>query len=224
MFDGKLGATIIHDLKNPLSGIVSGAELFMDGTLGELSPDQKKIMENIQLSARFLTDQLNDLSKLIELEERNIKIEKTKNTIGNLMEKLSWLNGFAAKEEKAIDIKADYTLPVSCDKAYISRVIEILLLNAINHTSRGGKVVFNAENKNGSIEFSITDTGEGVEKELFTDIFDKLFKVKHHELRAKAGRGLGLYLSKMIIEAHGGSIGVESEMGKGSRFFFRLPL
>jgi len=120
----------------------------------------------------------------------------------------------------------DNTLTVNADYELIQRVIYNLLSNAIRHTRKGGRVNISARvNKDAkSLLTAVSDTGEGIPRQYWNTIFEKFAQVELSELGLKTDHGLGLTFCKMAVEAHGGKIWVESEVGKGSAFSFTLPL
>jgi two-component system phosphate regulon sensor histidine kinase PhoR len=112
--------------------------------------------------------------------------------------------------------------PVSADPPRIEQVLVNLLHNAIKFTPSGGRIVATAVQKNGSVEFSVADTGVGIAREDQARIFERFYKTDPS--RNRSGTGLGLAIARHVVEAHGGLINVESQEGQGSRFFFTLPI
>jgi signal transduction histidine kinase len=120
-------------------------------------------------------------------------------------------------------LKADISIPeirVLADHERVGHIFSNLINNALRHTPREGAVTLGASLTNGAVRFTVTDTGSGIAKEYRERLFEKFFQVPDG---ARKGTGLGLYIAREIVRAHGGDIGVESEPGKGSSFWFTLP-
>jgi signal transduction histidine kinase len=103
-------------------------------------------------------------------------------------------------------------------------VLRNLLENAVNHTAKGGAITVGARQQGNWVEVSVTDTGEGIPAEDLPNIFERFYRVDKSRTRATGGSGLGLTIAKRLVEAHGGKIEVQSELGKGSRFSFTVPV
>jgi two-component system sensor histidine kinase BaeS len=128
---------------------------------------------------------------------------------------------------KGISVSIDLPdiLPeVNIDSHRISQVMRNLLENAIAHTAKGGSITVSARQQGEQIEISVADTGEGISAEDLPYIFERFYRVDKSRTRATGGSGLGLTIAKRLVEAHGGQIKVQSELGKGSCFSFTLPV
>ncbi|MDD5593631.1 MAG: HAMP domain-containing sensor histidine kinase [Candidatus Margulisbacteria bacterium] len=228
-FQGDLTQLLVHDLKNPLSGIVSTSEMFVRGMLGSMTEEQKKYLNDIEVSSLKLSNLIQDLLDIGKMEEDRLDLKKSSFSAADLFEDLVWICNNARLEEKNVDLCAQKDtrsyadLNIHADRALITRVLENLLTNAIKHISRGGNVTLRIARQNNEILFEIIDTGEGIPKEYLDKLFNRFFKVETQNLKTRIDTGLGLYFCKLAVEAHGGRIGVESTVGKGSRFYFFLP-
>ncbi|PJB50109.1 MAG: two-component sensor histidine kinase, partial [Chloroflexi bacterium CG_4_9_14_3_um_filter_45_9] len=130
----------------------------------------------------------------------------------------------AAAKGLFISIELPDKLPlVNIDSQRISQVLRNLLENAIAHTENGGTIMVTAEKQDNWVKVSVTDTGEGIPAEELPNIFERFYRVDKSRTRATGGSGLGLTIAKSLVEAHGGKIEVQSEIGKGSRFIFTVP-
>ncbi|MCU0641898.1 MAG: PAS domain S-box protein [Candidatus Margulisbacteria bacterium] len=214
---------IVHDLKNPLSGIVASVELFLAGTLGPLTPNQRKFIETIQASGKKLTSLIMNMLDVNKLESNKLEPRRTVFLAAALIKNLAWLEASAKKEEKVLTFDSDPALPINADFDLLTRVLENLAGNALKHTPRGGRVTLSFHKEGNDLVGAVSDTGEGIPAEYLDKVFDKFFKVSGQSLGTRLDTGLGLTFCKLAIEAHGGRIGVESTIGQGSRFYFRLP-
>ncbi len=128
---------------------------------------------------------------------------------------------------KGISLKLDLPAelpPTNIDSQRISQVLHNLLDNAIRHTLTGGEITVSAENITRHIEIAVSDNGEGISSEDLPHIFERFYRVDKSRAKATGGNGLGLTIAKRLVEAHGGKMTVQSELGKGSRFAFSIPL
>ncbi|MFA4844729.1 MAG: ATP-binding protein [Candidatus Margulisiibacteriota bacterium] len=214
---------ILHDLKNPLSGITGSIGLFLDDTLGPINAEQKKYLENINFSAKKLALLLLELSFINNAEKGDLAVAKSAFPAGELLKELTWLRRLAEKESKTIKENVDGNLSVRADKELTVMIIADLLLNAVKQAERGGAVTLNLKQEKDHFMFEIIHPGEGVPKEYAAKIFNKNFRAENPQLKAKTSPGLGFYFCKLAVEAQGGSISVESTVGQGSRFYFYLP-
>jgi len=215
---------IVHDLKNPLTGIFSAAELFMGGMLGELTPDQKKFMETIQVSSKKLNNLIMDLLDIRKMEDNKLVPNKEEFKSSELKPALNWVFSLAQKENKVVKLDLSDDLVIFADKNLLIRVLENFLTNGLKHTPPAGTITLKISPQNGQTLFEVTDNGEGIPAEYLDQVFDKFFKVEGQKLKTQIDTGLGLAFCKLAVEAMGGKIKVESKMGKGSRFYFSLPL
>jgi signal transduction histidine kinase len=128
---------------------------------------------------------------------------------------------------KGLSVSVDLpdTLPaVNIDSHRISQVLRNLLENALAHTAEGGTISVTARQQERWVEVSVIDTGEGIPAEDLPNIFERFYRVDKSRARATGGSGLGLTIARRLVEAHGGTITAESELGKGSRFSFTVPI
>ncbi len=218
-----LTGLIVHDLKNPLSGIVTANELMLGGLLGPLTADQKKYLEMEKTGARKLLNLIMDLLETRKIEEDKMTLSKTSFAAGELVKDLAWLELLAGQEQKTLTLSVPAGLTLSADRNLLVRVLENLAGTAIKHTPAGGKIELRISKSENEVLFEVIDTGEGIPAEYLGKLFNRFFKVETQNLKTKIDTGLGLYFCKLAVEAHGGRIGVESEPGRGSRFYFYLP-
>ncbi|MBU0574043.1 MAG: PAS domain-containing sensor histidine kinase, partial [Candidatus Margulisbacteria bacterium] len=214
---------IVHDLKNPLVGITNTAELFLDNLLGPITDKQRENLQSMLGSSKKLSNLIMDILQVKSIEEQKMKINKREFQAEEMLKNLAWLNNLALGKKTRFETQCQPGLTINGDPDIITRVIENLASNAIKHTPREGSVALNIKEEKDSILFEVADTGEGIPREYQEKIFDKFFKVKDQSMKTQLDTGLGLAFCKLAVETMGGQIGVESEMGKGSRFYFTLP-
>ena len=215
---------ILHELKNSLSGITTAAGLFLDGLLGEISPEQKKYLENIDLGARRLATILAELTFINNLERQNYRPAKTLFPAAELTRDLEWLKRTATRENKAITETIDPKLSLLGDRALILLVVTELLLNALRQTPSGAAAVeFKIGPERDGSQIEVSDSGTGVPQDYLPKLFDRDFLAANPQFKGMTNPSPGLYFCKQAVEAQGGRIGVERRAGLGSRFYFTLP-
>ncbi|MFH1653438.1 MAG: PAS domain-containing sensor histidine kinase [Pseudomonadota bacterium] len=211
---------IIHDLKGPLTGILSSSEILM---MPGVDPEKRlKFLKMININSKKLANMIMNLLEIRKMEEKELKLNKEVFRGSDVLEGISWLRDMALSEEKNLKIDIPEKITLYTDKGLLIRVLENLITNAIKHTPSKGDIVVNAKEEDEKILIEVIDTGEGIPKENIQHIFERFFMVKTQTLRSKFDTGLGLSFCKMAIEADGGEINVESEVGKGSRFYFYI--
>ncbi|MEN8217205.1 MAG: response regulator [Pseudomonadota bacterium] len=220
-------ANMSHELRTPLNGILGLSEILQEGIYGFLNPQQTKSIRTIEESGRHLLSLINDILDLAKIEAGQMKLEiipVSTEGIGNASLRL--IRQLALK--KRIKISENYDSAVTiiqADKRYLKQILLNLLSNAVKFTPKGGKINLeirgNAEQ--GMVEFIISDTGIGIAEKDMAYLFKPFVQLDSGLNRAHEGTGLGLSLVYRLTEMHGGSISVESELSKGSRFIVSLP-
>ena len=169
---------------------------------------------------------IQNLLDVAKMEEEKLELRKEPVDIAALiLDRLQHFEALAVTEKKTITASVDKSIPpVNMDKSLIERVINNLLTNALHHTSSGGVIKLGVKNSDGFAEVTIADNGEGIPEEYREKIFEKFVQVKKKQAHLRTGTGLGLTFCKMVVETHGGSIRVDSELGKGSAFIFKIPM
>ena len=214
-------ATVSHELKTPISSIKLSLQLLEKAETGNINEDQKQLIESIKDDSQRLLKITGELLELSQLETGNIKLTIEKS---NPYEIISYATE-AVKvqvELKQIDliIETEQNLPdIKADSEKTAWVLVNFLTNAITYSSENSKIIVKLKNENNQVVFQVIDTGKGIDNRYKTKVFDKYFQVPGSH---KSGTGLGLAISKEFIEAQNGTIGVESELGVGSTFYFKL--
>ncbi|OGI21004.1 MAG: hypothetical protein A2287_01590 [Candidatus Melainabacteria bacterium RIFOXYA12_FULL_32_12] len=217
-------ATLTHDLRVPILAEANTLKFFLKGMFGPYTDKQKEAMENMLESNNGLLSLVNSLLDTYKHESGQGELIKEITNIRKLAQDcVAELTPIAKKHNQSLTNFISKETPAArIDKKEIKRVINNLISNAITYTPKGGVIAIDAEEKNNEIIVKVTDTGKGIPESEYEIIFDRFFS-KAKKFR-KIGTGLGLYLSKRIIEKHNGKIWVESQLGKGSTFYFSLPL
>ncbi len=216
-------ATLTHDLRTPSVAAIQTLEYFLNGKLGDLTDKQRMLLETMKKSNEDMLGLVNTLLEVYKYEAGHLNLVKTPFDFTTLVDEcISQVEPIAHKKEQTIEknYKNLDTAPVFADRNEIRRVIINLLGNAIKYTQNGGLIQVRAEIDGQDLRFSIKDNGEGIYKKDIPKLF-KRFSQGTQEKRS-ISTGLGLYLSKQIIDAHEGKIWLESDKGKGSEFFFVL--
>jgi signal transduction histidine kinase len=217
---------ISHDLRIPLTGILGYAELLEEGLAGTLSDEQLNFVNQIITASRRMTALLNELLDEARLEAGKLTIEPQPVGLPDLVtQALDTLQ--PAIEGKHLHLRVEFPadLPeVLADPGRVIQVLSNLLSNAIKFTPADGHLTVRAavQPDGTAVRVEVIDTGVGIPPEAKAQLFGRFFQTE--EGRQAGGSGLGLYISKVLIEAHGGNLGVESEAGRGSTFWFTLPL
>ncbi len=212
-------ATVSHEFKTPISSIKMSVQLLENEQIGTLNIEQKHLLESIKEDSTRLLKTTKDLLDITQLESEKIKLNIKENSIEEIVNNALENNKNSAHQknivlETQLDDAIDF---VHSDKEKTIWVLSNLISNAIRYSYENSKILISVKNSNGKIEFSVTDSGQGIPQEYQSRIFDKYFRIPGSK---KEGTGLGLSISKEFIEAQGGKITVESELGKGSRFSF----
>lgn len=217
-----LVADVAHELRTPLSHIQGYLEAIRDRVVKPDAATLRSLDEEVTLLSR-LVDELQELSlaeagelKLVFQEEYIDKL--VKQTVA------SWQPQVVAKEISLSTDVPDNLPPVSVDWKRITEVLNNLLENAVAYTGEGGAINVAAAIRDGQVEVCVSDTGEGIPCEDLPNIFERFYRVDRSRARATGGSGLGLTIAKRLVEAHGGTIKVRSERGKGSSFSFTVPI
>ncbi|NQU18001.1 MAG: PAS domain S-box protein [Candidatus Saganbacteria bacterium] len=214
----------VHDLKTPLTNIIGMSKMVLDDKETSMNQEQKGFLENILTSSKRLSNLVMDLIQVNNIEDSGLFLDRKPVSLAEIALGLSWLKTSALKRKIQIETNIQEEITLEADKDILLRVIENLISNAIKHTPQeNSRIILNIQKKDSQILFEIIDNGEGIPQEYQKRIFDKFFKVEDQAYKTKLDTGLGLAFCKIAVEAHGGKIAVESEEGKGSRFYFNIP-
>jgi len=215
-------ASVSHELRTPLTSIRGSLELLADGEAGELPPTAHEIVAMAQRGSERLSRLVNDIIDIERLEAGSFRITPTPQDIGPLVEAtVASLQALAEKGHVTLVVEQARGHAL-CDSDRVAQALVNLVGNALKFTPPGGVVRINATPDDHEVRFAITDEGRGIPPDELEAIFERFHQVSRADAR-KGGTGLGLTITKSIVERHGGHIWVESEVGVGSTFWFTLP-
>ncbi len=215
-------ADVAHELRTPLSNIQGYLEAIRDGMV---EPDAAAI-SSLSEETALLSRLVNELQELSLAEAGELKLVFQAEDIAGLIRQAatSWQPQLTSGETSLSLEVPDDLPPVDIDWQRVNEVLHNILENAVAHTRKGGAIKIAASQKGKWVEVSVSDTGEGIPAEDLPRIFERFYRVDKSRARATGGSGLGLTIAKRLIEAHGGTIAVQSRLGEGSRFSFTLPV
>jgi two-component system, NarL family, sensor histidine kinase BarA len=224
-------ANISHDLRTPLTAVITHAEILRDGILGTMTPRQLESIGGIINGGRQLLEQVGEILTYARGAANQLTLVPSRFELAPVVAQLTALNDSLATR-KGLQLIADVPSdldPVTADREKVAHIVGNLLGNAIDFTPRGGKVWIRAE-KIGGAESSraeclieVGDTGIGIDPEHHELVFREFAQVDSSASRQHHGTGLGLTIARKLVELHGGRIWLESELGEGSRFYFTIP-
>src|SRR5512143_1967010 len=220
----ELVAWVSHDLRTPLTSMRAVLEALADGVVDD--PDTvQRYYRVAQHDIRSLSHLIDDLFDVSQIDAGGLQLDVELNSIGDLISDTIESFSETARQQN-VQLSGEVrpgTEPVRMDARRIGRVLANLTSNALRHTPAGGQVHLAARRTSNSIEVEVRDTGDGIRSEDLPYIFDRFYRGEKSRSRATGGAGLGLAIARGLVEAHGGSIRVESEVGHGARFVFVLP-
>jgi signal transduction histidine kinase len=222
-------ANISHDLRTPLTAIITHAEILRDGILGELTPRQGASISSIILGGRQLLDMVAEILTYARGAAGQLALARSEFSAAELIHQVCALNqSLASRKGLTLDIDvADALPPLRADRDKVRHILGNLLGNAIDFTPQGGRVWVTARAVAGegapALEIEVGDTGIGIAPENHDLVFREFAQVDSSASRQHHGTGLGLTIARKLVELHGGRIWLVSELGTGSRFFFTIP-
>lgn len=217
---------IVHDLKTPLTAVLAGLEMVMDGDYGPIPDGVKRALGDAEAKAEDLLALIGDLLEVARLEEPTITLDLTMLAPAALLHELvhEWALRFEQEGAKVEVDVADDAPVFRADRAILKRVFGNLIQNALNHGGPRVHITLIARrDREGHIMFTVADNGPGIPREYHEVIFHKFERAKLPEAPRVRSSGLGLAFCKLAVEALGGRIWVQSELGQGSQFHLVLP-
>jgi two-component system, OmpR family, sensor kinase len=216
-----LVADVAHELRTPLSVMQGTLTAQLDGVFPLDLSETAKLYDETRLLSRLV----DDLRELAQVEagqlQLNIGAIDLKRVIATTV---NAFDGVASEKQIAVhDAAADHLPMIKADSERVTQVLRVLISNALRHTPTNGTITIAAVQRADQVEVSVSDTGDGIAPNELSYVFDRFWRGDKSRARETGGSGLGLAIAKQLIEAQGGSIGVESRSDEGSRFWFRLP-
>jgi two-component system phosphate regulon sensor histidine kinase PhoR len=217
--------TATHELRTPLANIKAYAETLALADVIDVE-QQKQFLNTINSEATRLARFVDDLLSVSSMELGSLSLNKQVTDLGRMLnEVLTKVRPQIDEKDLTLEIVLPEKLPEpELDKDKIATVLVNLLGNAVKYTPAGGRVTFRVNVTDQNIEISVEDTGVGIAQDEVTKVFDKFFRSNDPRVQEQTGTGLGLALAQEVVRLHGGEIGVESEINKGSTFTVMLPL
>ena len=218
-----LVATVAHEFRTPLTSLRMAIHLCLEEAAGPVTEKQADLLYAAREDCERLQLIVDELLDLARLQAGRIQLQLLPTAVSSFVEAAVEAHRSAAAER---DIQLEAVIhpevgDVRVDRERMQIVFANLLTNALRHTPTGGRIEVRAKPGNDAVRFEVTDTGEGIPREYLQQVFEKFYRVPD---ASGGSAGLGLSIAKEIVEAHGGEISVESEVGRGSTFWFTLPL
>ena len=216
-------STVSHELRTPLTSIKGYVDLVLAGDVGPLTPEQKEFLTIVSQNTTRLTELINDLLEIERLESGKIEFEFAELDLAEVLENVA-RSLYVNAEQKGLEFLTEIPsgLKVRGDRERLAQVFLNLLSNAIKYTP-AGTVELRAHQEDDAVVVEVRDTGIGLSESDLQKLFQKFFRSDNPYVRKVGGTGLGLSIAKAIVERHGGTITVTSQLGQGSTFTVRLP-
>jgi two-component system phosphate regulon sensor histidine kinase PhoR len=218
-------ANVSHEFRTPLTAIQGFAETLLAGAMDD-PQNRVRFLEIILEHARRLARLTEDLLMLSKMDADRLDLEIHRLNVTQFVESCIETTKHTAEEKDirvSVDLQGDVP-DVAADRRRLSEVLQNLLDNAIQYTPAGGQIMVGASAQNGEVTFTVSDTGIGIPRVDQPRIFERFYRVDVARSREVGGTGLGLSIAKHLVDAHGGRIWVESEVGQGSQFHFTVPV
>jgi len=213
-----------HELRGPITVIRGYLDVVQDELKDVLQPDQQELFHRLTVSANRLSGYINNILNTSRYDRRHLKMHPIKTTVTDVYDMVrDDMKLRASSQARSLSVDIPEGLPdIAADKASLSEVFANLIDNAIKYSNEGGAIAVTANSKGDTVEISIQDHGIGMPGNVVSNLFQKFYR-SHRSRETVAGTGIGLYISKAIVESHGGNISVRSEEGHGSTFTVSLP-
>jgi signal transduction histidine kinase len=217
---------VCHQLRAPISNLKWAIEFLLSGRLGKIESNQMEYLKILEENSKRMGELIKDLLIVSQIESQKLPQKKEKFSLEDLtIETINEFSSLAQKNGIKINYSFGEKIPlVFANKHQIKQVIENLLDNAIRYSKENGFIEIKIERKDKKVYFEVKDNGVGIPKEEQKYIFQKFFRAKNIKRYQTLGTGLGLYISKALVERSGGKIGFFSQEDKGSTFWFKLPI
>ncbi|HEY2996109.1 MAG TPA: GAF domain-containing protein [Methylomirabilota bacterium] len=219
-------ASMSHELRTPLNAVIGFSEVLLDRMFGDVNPKQEEYLNDILASGRHLLSLINDILDLAKIEAGRMDLDvEDFDLVPAIDNALVLIRERATRKGLALDTRLAAGLGgVRGDQRKIKQVLVNLLSNAVKFTPEGGRIEVRAERVDGQVEISVADTGIGIAPEDHEAVFEEFRQVGTDYAKKHEGTGLGLALSRKLVELHGGRIWLKSRPGEGSTFTFTIPV
>jgi PAS domain S-box-containing protein len=217
-------ASMSHELRTPLHTVIGFSELLEEELKGPLNDDQKRFIGHIHRDSMHLLELINEILDLSKIEAGRLELKReTFDSHAAIEQAVATIRPHADAKSIRLDTDVVVNVAIEADPLRFKQILLNLLSNAVKFTPDGKQIHVQAAFRGGFLEVSVTDTGIGIAKEDHRSVFDKFRQVGQTTKGVREGTGLGLAITKELVEQHGGTISLESEPGKGSRFTFTIP-
>jgi len=218
-------ATVSHELRTPLTVISEAMNLLRGEVVGALNPEQQECLTMAKRNIERLGKLVDDVLDLSKLEAGRLEIDPEKASLNQLLKNMvEFFRPVCAKKNLSLELKLEQEVRVIADIDKTDQILTNLLSNSYKFTEAGGQITVTAGMNGGFAEISVADSGMGISPPDQSRLFSKFTQVGNRYTRQSGGTGLGLYITKKLVEAQGGNITVESDPGRGTKITFTLPI
>jgi signal transduction histidine kinase len=218
-------ASMSHELRTPLHTIIGFSELLVEQLEGPLNEKQQRFLSHILQDSRHLLELINEVLDISKIEAGKLELQKERvDFAGALAEAVAGVQQQAAAKSIQIDIRNEFRGSLYADRVRLKEILYNLLSNALKFTPDRGGVWVETLVRDQHLQITVGDSGIGVDSKEHESIFEKFYQVGSTTKGTREGTGLGLPITRKLVELHGGEIWLESAPGQGSRFYFTLPL
>ena len=219
-------ANMSHELRTPLNAVIGFSEVLLERMFGEVNPKQEEYLNDILSSGKHLLSLINDILDLSKIEAGRMELEAQAFDLPSALDNaLTLIRERAARHSIGLEVHVDPAIgEVVADERKVKQVLLNLLSNAVKFTPEGGKITMSAALNGEAVAVSVADTGIGIAAGDQEAVFEEFRQVGDDYARKREGTGLGLALARRLVELHGGTLSLESELGKGSTFTFTIPV
>lgn len=213
-----------HELRGPITVIRGYIDVLQEELEAVLQDDQAELFRRLSVSASRLSGYVNNILNTSRYDRRHLKVHLAEDTVSRVYAEIKDdMQLRASSQGRLLSVSIPEDLPtIAADRGSLSEVFSNLIDNAVKYSNEGGTIVVSAEQKGDFVEISVKDSGIGMPGNVMNNLFQKFYR-SHRSRETVSGTGIGLYITKAIVDSHGGSIRVTSEEGKGSTFIVAIP-
>lgn len=218
-------ANISHELRTPLNAIIGFSDVLKSEIFGKLNPKQIEYISDINSSGIHLLGMINEILDLAKIESKSVKIHKTEFNLNKaIIEVINIVKPLSHKKKIKIEQDFSSSIDISADYQKVQQILFNLLSNAIKFTPEKGSISVNLDTAGKNVLLKVKDTGIGIAKKYQGKIFGKFVQLNSTYTKKESSTGLGLTITKELVELHGGKISLESKVNEGSTFIVELPI